>query len=295
MAACGACRPALQGTHLAHPTWCRYPCRPRPKFACVVWNGGSIPVKMRMKGNVARSTCAKYFKGCQVTIQAHSLDDVTEKAVTTALLAAGGSHPPDYFEFGVPSVRMHVRRSSLSSNVTLAQLRQAHAAAAPAAPAAPAPPPATQQAVAAPTPPAAPGPPSDPAPPPVPAPGSPPQVPSDTAGGGEGGATSAGAGAGAGAGASAGDGEANGKTPGTLDTAAPPTEVRRTGSSDSASRRRQSVKTPLARKRGEKKRGRGAIFGGGGTIFRGENVIGEEVSEDYAGDEVKHMEDEYVV
>lgn len=55
------------------------------------------------------------------------------------------------------------------------------------------------------------------------------------------------------------------------------------------------MKTPLARKRGEKKRGRGAIFGGGGTIFRGENVIGEEVSEDYAGDEVKHMEDEYVV
>ena len=38
--------------------------RGRPKFVSIVWNVGSVPVKMRMKGNTARRTATTYFRVC---------------------------------------------------------------------------------------------------------------------------------------------------------------------------------------------------------------------------------------
>eukprot|EP00468_Gymnochlora_sp_CCMP2014_P012504 CAMPEP_0167759152 /NCGR_PEP_ID=MMETSP0110_2-20121227/10862_1 /TAXON_ID=629695 /ORGANISM="Gymnochlora sp., Strain CCMP2014" /LENGTH=157 /DNA_ID=CAMNT_0007645501 /DNA_START=17 /DNA_END=490 /DNA_ORIENTATION=+ len=72
----------------------------RTKMVQINWIGNSVPPMKKMQALAGKPKIVKLFKGMALTLDITSKDDLTIKAISSGLLAAGGAHKPTYYSFG---------------------------------------------------------------------------------------------------------------------------------------------------------------------------------------------------
>lgn len=72
----------------------------RPKFVSFVWTGPDVGVIKKAQAASSKNEILKCFKGANVGLHLFERHDLSTEEVTAKLLAAGGAHKPERFEYG---------------------------------------------------------------------------------------------------------------------------------------------------------------------------------------------------